>query len=90
MTSCSLDQVAFSDAYPHRSLMTDRDVAPVASCGSLDLTRDKHGLAQALALKALVDQVVQHLQAAEDLLDAVPGAAPKSSEWKQRIKPATA
>ena len=54
---------------------TDR----VALYGSLDLTRDKHGLAQALVLKALVDQVVQHLQAAGDLPDAVPGAAPAKS-----------
>ena len=48
----------------------------VALYGSLNLTRDKHGLAQALVLKTLVDQVVQHLQAAKDLPDAVPGAAP--------------
>ena len=54
---------------------TDR----VALYGSLDLTRDKHGLAQALVLKNLVDQVVQHLHAAKSLPDAVPGAAsPKS------------
>lgn len=54
---------------------TDR----VALYGSLDLTRNKHGLAQALVLKALVDQVVQHLQAAGDLPDAVPGATPTKS-----------
>ena len=54
---------------------TDR----VALYGSLDLTRDKHGLAQALVLKALVDEVVQRLQAAENLPDAVPGATPAKS-----------
>lgn len=48
---------------------TDR----VALRGSLDLTRDQHGLAQALVLKALVDQVVQRLQSTKDLPEAVPG-----------------
>ena len=54
---------------------TDR----VSLYGSLDLTRDKHGLAQALVLKTLVDQVVQHLQGVEDLPDAVAGAGPARS-----------
>src|SRR3954467_15801826 len=47
---------------------TDR----VAIYGSLDLTRDKQGLAHALALKALLDAAVQQLQAEKD----PPGAAP--------------
>ena len=54
---------------------TDR----VALYGSLDLTRDKRGLAQALVLKALIDEVVHRLQAAKDLPDAVPEAAPSRS-----------
>ncbi len=47
---------------------TDR----VALYGSLDLTRDKPGLAHARALKALLDQAVQILEADKSLPDAVP------------------
>ena len=46
---------------------TDR----IALYGSIDLTRDKSGLAHAHALKALVDQVVQVLEADHALPDAV-------------------
>ncbi len=54
---------------------TDR----VALYGSLDLTRDKQGLSHAHALKALVDQVVQRLEAEANLPAAVPPPiAPKS------------
>ena len=54
---------------------TDR----VALYGSCDLTRDKQGLAQARALKAFVDGIVQALEAAHDLPDdAAPPAAPKT------------
>jgi hypothetical protein len=54
---------------------TDR----IALYGSLDLTRDKQGLAHAHALKALLDQVVQVLEADKTLTDAVaPPAAPKT------------
>ena len=54
---------------------TDR----VAIYGSLDLTRDKQGLAHALTLKALLDAAVQRLQAERNLPDAVPAPpAPKS------------
>ncbi len=54
---------------------TDR----IALYGSLDLTCDKQGLAHARALKALLDQAVQHLEAVKDLPDAVPAPiAPKS------------
>ena len=49
---------------------TDR----VAIYGSLDLTRDKQGLAHALALKAVLDQAVQLLQAERNLPDAAPPA----------------
>ena len=53
---------------------TDR----VALYGSLDLTRDKQGLAHARKLKALLDEVVQALEAAEELPDRV--AAPEAPE----------
>ena len=54
---------------------TDR----IALYGSIDLTRDKQGLAHAQALKALLDQVVQVLEADHALPDAVtPQAAPKT------------
>ena len=53
---------------------TDR----VTLYGSLDLTRDKQGLAHARKLKALLDEVVQALEAAEDLPDRV--AAPEEPE----------
>lgn len=51
---------------------TDR----VALYGSCDLTRDKQGLSQARALKALLDQVVQVLEGAHDLPDALAPVAP--------------
>ena len=47
---------------------TDR----VALYGTLDLTRDKQGLAHARALKALLDQAVQVLEADKALPDAMP------------------
>lgn len=47
---------------------TDR----VALYGSIDLTRDKAGLAQARRLKALLDKVVATLEAARDLPEALP------------------
>ena len=50
---------------------TDR----IALYGSLDLTRDRQGLAQARALKSILDQVVQVLEAQADLPEAVPAAA---------------
>ncbi len=54
---------------------TDR----IALYGSLDLTRDRQGLAHARALKAILDQTVQVLEAQPDLPETVPAtAAPKS------------
>lgn len=54
---------------------TDR----LALYGSCDLSRDKAGLTRARALQALLNQVVQVLEAAPDLGDALPSApAPKS------------
>ena len=44
----------------------------VALYGQLDLTRDKAGLRLARELKAVLDAVVRHLEAAHDLPDQVP------------------
>ena len=46
----------------------------IALYGSLDLTRDKQGLAHAKALKTLLDQVVKTLEAGD--LPTPPPAAP--------------
>ena len=51
----------------------------IALYGSLDITRDKHGLARARALKAVLDQAVQHLEAEKDLPDAAPPPGPVKS-----------
>jgi len=53
---------------------TDR----IALYGSLDLTRDKQGLAHARALKALLDQAIQLLEGDRSLPDAVPPVAAKT------------
>ena len=50
---------------------TDR----IALYGSLDLTRDRQGLAHARALRAILGQAVQVLEAQAALPDAVPAAA---------------
>ena len=50
---------------------TDR----IAFYGTLDLTRDKQGLAHARALKALLDQAMQVLEADKTLPDAIPAPA---------------
>ena len=47
----------------------------LALYGTLDLTRDKQGLAHARALKALLDQAVQVLEADKTLPDAIPAPA---------------
>lgn len=44
----------------------------LALYGTLDLTRDKQGLAHARALRALLDQPVQVLEADQVLPDAIP------------------
>ena len=51
----------------------------IALYGSLDITRDKQGLARARALKAVLDQTVQHLEAEKELPDAAPSPAPAKS-----------
>ncbi len=54
---------------------TDR----VALYGSLDITRDKAGLAQAKALQAVLAQAIAVLAADKHLPDAVPPPAPAKS-----------
>ena len=51
---------------------TDR----IALYGSLDISRDKQGLAHARALQALLNQAVQYLEAAKNLPDALPPPPP--------------
>ena len=51
----------------------------IALYGSLDITRDKQGLAHAHALKTVLDQIVQILGADTSLPDAIaPPAAAKT------------
>ena len=60
------------------SLTVENGTDRIAIYGSLDITRDKQGLAHALALKALLDEAVRHLQAEKDLPEtAPPPSAPK-------------
>ena len=60
-------------------LTVENGAERVALYGSLDLTRDKRGLAHARALQAVLAQVVQVLEGAGTLPDAVePPAAAKS------------
>ena len=51
----------------------------IAFYGSLDLTRDKQGLTLARALKAVLDQVVEHLETEKVLPDSIPSAPPPKS-----------
>ena len=51
----------------------------IALYGSLDITRDKVGLARAKALMALLTEAVQHLEREKDLPDAVPAPRPAKS-----------
>jgi len=61
------------------SLTVENGTDRIAIYGSLDLTHDKQGLARALALKALLDRAVQHLQSQQSLPDTVETPkAPKS------------
>lgn len=60
-------------------LTVENGTGRMALYGSLDLTRDKQGLAHARALHAVLAQVVQALEGAGPLPDAVaPPAAAKS------------
>ncbi len=61
------------------SLTIENGTDRIALYGSLDLTRDKAGLAHARSLKTLLDAVVAQLEGQKDLPAAVPeAAAPKS------------
>ncbi len=48
----------------------------LALYGSLDITRDRRGLAQARALQAVLDQAVQTLEAQKDLPAELPQVEP--------------
>ena len=52
-------------------LTVENGTERIALYGSLDITRDKAGLAKAQALKALLDQAVQHLETVKDLPDTL-------------------
>ena len=70
--------VPFADDAAVRTLgafSIENGTARIALHGSLDLTRDRAGLARALALRAAVDAIVAALQAM-DLPDAVAEDAP--------------
>ena len=54
------------------ALTVENGTERIALYGSLDITRDKAGLAWARALKALLDQTVQHLEAEMDLPEVLP------------------
>ncbi len=57
------------------SLTVENGTTRIALYGSLDLARDRQGLAHAQALKALLDAVVRYLEAQADLPAALPKAA---------------
>ena len=61
VTSIAIDKLTIENG-------TDR----IALYGSLDLTRDKQGLAHAKALKAVLDQAIAMLNNQVDLLDNLP------------------
>ena len=44
----------------------------IALYGSLDITRDKQGLARARSLVTLLGQAVRHLETVQDLPDTLP------------------
>ena len=51
----------------------------IALYGSIDLTRDKHGVDQARALKTVLDQIVQNLEAEKSLPDSIPADLPSKA-----------
>jgi hypothetical protein len=57
-------------------LTVENGTDKVSIYGSLDLTRDKAGLKQARALKAIVDVAVRILEQQRDLPDKVAAAEP--------------
>lgn len=54
------------------ALTIENGTTQVSLYGSLDITRDKAGLRHALALKAIIDQAVQALNADPALPDRLP------------------
>ena len=60
-----------SDTFVIGALTVENRLDRVAVFGDLDLTRDQAGLAQALELQALIDDVVKTLQADAHLPAAV-------------------
>ena len=60
-------------------LIVENGTDRIALYGSLDLTRDRQGLAHARALKVILDQAVHVLEGQADLPDAVPTAMAPTS-----------
>jgi hypothetical protein len=65
-----------SQSQPIGDLTIENGTDKVSIFGSLDLTRDKAGLKQARALKAIVDVAVRILEQQRDLPDNVAAAEP--------------
>lgn len=64
-----------ADALEIGDLKIENGTDTVAIYGSVDLTRDRQGLAQAKALKAVLDKVVKALETEKDLPERI--APPK-------------
>ena len=70
-----------SEAMSIGELTLENGTDKVAVYGSLDITRDKAGLKQALALKAIVDSIVKSLSQDKSLPDQVaPPEAPQQAK----------
>lgn len=67
-----------SDALAIGELNVENRLDRVSVYGNVDLTRDKAGLQQARDLKALVDRIVEALEAERNLPDQV--AAPEPAQ----------
>ncbi|MCW2239585.1 hypothetical protein [Azospirillum canadense] len=66
-----------ADALEIGDLKVENGTDKVAIYGSVDLTRDRQGLAQAKALKAVLDKVVKVLEADKNLPERIePPKAP--------------
>ena len=57
------------------ALTVENGIDRVAIYGSLDITRDKQGLAHAKVLKLILDEAVRRLEAEPDLPDSLPAPA---------------
>ena len=80
LTSFADDAVSVSIGKLTIENRTDR----LAIYGSLDLTRDRHGLALARTLKAVLDEAVQMLVAQKDLAAKVAPAVVKTVKNRLR------